>query len=369
VEDAMLTRFAVTNYRGFDKRIELDLSTPKDYQFNTYAIKDGVIKNAIIYGPNGCGKTNMSLAIFDIVNHLSQKWKKATYYDNFVYSGSSSKVVSFEYTFLFGRDIIQYDYTKNDRGMLVRESLQCNGKSVFRKDDTLTLDESQFKMNDSVKADLEKSSNAISIVNYLLTSFPLQKDHYLLKLRDFVASMLWFRCLEQREFIGLETAVYYLNDYIISNGFVQEFADFLEKVSDQRFDFSPTSADDKALLCNINGSAVVFDEIASTGTRSLTLLFFWMKHLQDASFVFIDEFDAFYHFKLSFEVCKLLFSHDCQVLLSSHNTYLMTNDLLRPDCNFVMNGNAVKPLSDSTEKELRFGHNIEKLYRGGTFDT
>jgi hypothetical protein len=368
VEEHMLTRFAVTNFRGFDKRIELDLSTPKDYQFNTYAIKNGVIKNAIVYGPNGCGKTNLSLAIFDIVNHLSQKWRKPDYYNNFVYAGSSVREVSFEYTFMFDRDTIQYDYAKNDKGMLVRESLHFNGKSVFTKNETLTVDATQFKIDDAARDTIEGSSNAVSMVNYLLTSFPLQKNHYLIKLRDFVASMLWFRCLEQREFIGLETAAYYLDDYIISNKLVQEFADFLEKVSDQHVDFHPTSPGDKILLCNVNGNAVPFDEIASTGTHALMLLFFWIHHLKDASFVFIDDFDAFYHFKPSYEVCKLLFSHDCQVLLSSHNTYLMTNDLLRPDCNFVMHDNTVKPLSDSTGKELRFGHNIEKLYRGGTFD-
>ena len=89
--------------------------------------------------------------------------------------------------------------------------------------------------------------------------------------------------------------------------------------------------------------------------------------MNEASFVFIDEFDAFYHFKLAFEVCKLLFSLNCQVFTSSHNTYLMTNDLLRPDCNFIVSDNKIKPLSECTDKELRFGHNIEKLFRGDAF--
>ena len=92
-----------------------------------------------------------------------------------------------------------------------------------------------------------------------------------------------------------------------------------------------------------------------------------MQKMGEATFVFIDEFDAFYHFKLSFEVCKRLFNMGCQVFTSSHNTYLMTNDLLRPDCNFIVSNNKIKPLCDCTEKELRFGHNIEKLFRGDTF--
>ena len=51
----------------FEDRIEWDLSVPSNYSFNIDAIKDGVIKNGIIYGPNGSGKSNLSLAIFDII--------------------------------------------------------------------------------------------------------------------------------------------------------------------------------------------------------------------------------------------------------------------------------------------------------------
>ena len=46
----MLKKFAVTNFRGFANRIEWDLSNPSNYEFSQYAIKDGIIKNAIIYG-------------------------------------------------------------------------------------------------------------------------------------------------------------------------------------------------------------------------------------------------------------------------------------------------------------------------------
>ncbi len=76
----MLTKFAVTNYRGFFQRIECDLLHPANYKFNAHVIKDFIIKNGIIYGPNGSGKSNFSMALFDIVNHLSQKVKMPYYY-------------------------------------------------------------------------------------------------------------------------------------------------------------------------------------------------------------------------------------------------------------------------------------------------
>lgn len=52
----MLTRFAVKNYRGFADKIEWDLSHPSNYTFNSNAINNGVVKNGIVYGPNGSGK-------------------------------------------------------------------------------------------------------------------------------------------------------------------------------------------------------------------------------------------------------------------------------------------------------------------------
>ena len=113
-----------------------------------------------------------------------------------------------------------------------------------------------------------------------------------------------------------------------------------------------------------------FDDVDTKGTvlGFIGYLFVLFGGLAGLAFVFIDEFDAFYHFKLAFEVCKQLFNLDCQVFTSSHNTYLMTNDLLRPDCNFILQDNKIKPLQACTEKELRFGHNIEKLFRGGAFE-
>ena len=198
-----------------------------------------------------------------------------------------------------------------------------------------------------------------------MSSYPLQKEHYLVRLCNFVDKMLFFRNTEGNEFIGFMNKNESMQEYIIKNDLLEDFAGFLKEVSGQSFKF--LSADNN-LLVDIDGNTTFFNIIESTGTRSLTLLYFWYKNISDASFVFVDEFDAFYHFDLAFKVCQLLFKHDCQLFLSSHNTYLMTNDLLRPDCNFILDQNVIKPLYKCTDKELRFGHNIEKLFRGGTFN-
>ncbi|MGI6224237.1 MAG: AAA family ATPase [Prevotella sp.] len=364
----ILEKFAVTNFRGFSQRIEWDLSSPGNYAFNPDAIKEGVVKNGIIYGPNGSGKSNFSLALFDMVNHLTQKMRKADYYDNFAYAGNANSPVSFEYLFKNGTDHIAYLYAKRSNGSLCWEELKVNDKQVFmRTDNKFEIDEEQFPMHDTTKAKLRNNANNISIVNYLVTSFPLPQGHYLLELQHFADTMLWFRCLNVTEFIGLDATPTVLEEYIIKHNYTEDFQRFLRDVSGQEFEFVTPHPTDKVLLCRYGDNVIPFNKIASTGTQSLRLLYYWMKKMNAASFVFIDEFDAFYHYRLSYNVCKELFRLNCQLFLSSHNTYLMTNDLLRPDCNFILQDNVIKPLQKCTSKELRFGHNMEKLYRGKAF--
>lgn len=366
----MLAKFSVKNYRGFADKIEWDLSHPSNYEFSPFAVEGGIIKNGIIYGPNGSGKTNFGLAIFDIVNHLSQKWKKADYYDNFVYAGKQIEPVEFSYTFVFDNKKVVYSYSKNQQGALLAESLKVNNKKIFVKaENTLTLFATEFShIDQTVVKNLASNANNVSIVNYLLAALPLSKDHYLIQMQQFANSMLWFRCLDVREFIGLETNITLLDEYIIRNNYVDDFKHFLFEVSEQRFDFVKPNINDKVLFCRIGNSKIAFHDIASTGTNSLELLYFWITKMDKARFVFIDEFDAFYHFKLSRNVCRRLFALSCQVFLTTHNTMLMTNDLLRPDCNFEIKDNKIQSLGNLTDKELRQGHNIEKLYRGGAFN-
>lgn len=363
----MLVKFAVKNYRGFSEKLEWDLSNPSNFEFNSFAVSNNIIKNGIVYGPNGAGKTNLGLAVFDIVNHLTQKMKMADYYTNFVYAGSPDSLVDFEYTFQFGSDKIDYYYSKDKLGVLKSEVLKRNGEVLLKRDDSEVVLKG-FQVDERTLQLLKKGINNFSIVNFIVSSFPLKKSTYLVRLINFVNSMLWYQCLDRRSFIGLETSSSNIEEFIIQNDLVEDFALFLRETSGQVFNFVEHSKDEKKLWCEYNGHKIEFMLLESTGTRSLELLYFWLQKVKDASFVFVDEFDAFYHFDLSYRVCERLFSlKKPQVFVSTHNTYLMTNDLLRPDCNFILKDNDIKSISHRTEKELRLGHNIEKLYRGGTF--
>ena len=57
-----------------------------------------------------------------------------------------------------------------------------------------------------------------------------------------------------------------------------------------------------------------------------------------------------------------------QTILTSHNTFLADNDLLRPDCYFILSKGKLVSFADSTDREIREGHNLEKMLRQGEFN-
>ena len=160
---------------------------------------------------------------------------------------------------------------------------------------------------------------------------------------------------------------------IIENGNLEDFEAFLNKAgiscklcSIDKEDGKPTIAFD------FGEKKLAFWTGASTGTKSLALYYYWMQRLRvdedSASLVFIDEFDSFYHHELSAAVVEELKKIKSQVILTTHNVSVMSNDILRPDCYFVMSKTEVSPLYLKTSKELREAHNLGKMYKAGSFN-
>ena len=115
---------------------------------------------------------------------------------------------------------------------------------------------------------------------------------------------------------------------------------------------------------------VPFYENASSGTLALLQLYSsFISVVRTASCIYLDEFDAFYHFELAEKIVELLKKFEnTQIIFTTHNTDLLSNDLLRPDCYFWLHENKITALSDLTEKELRKAHNLQKMFKAGAFN-
>ncbi|ROW57492.1 ATP-binding protein, partial [Cronobacter malonaticus] len=80
----MLYKFEVEGFKGFEHKLSFDLSHQKNYEFNQECIRDGVIRKSIVYGKNGIGKSNLGLALFDIVSHLTDYNVSKSLYGGYV---------------------------------------------------------------------------------------------------------------------------------------------------------------------------------------------------------------------------------------------------------------------------------------------
>ena len=114
---------------------------------------------------------------------------------------------------------------------------------------------------------------------------------------------------------------------------------------------------------------VPFYRTASSGTLALTSLY--QKIVSNCSLIYIDDFAAFYHYEMAEKLISFIKNKypECQFIMTSHNTNLMTNKIMRPDCLFILSSRGtLTVLCDATERELREGHNLEKMYISGEFE-
>ena len=371
----MLSKIEVENFKCFNESFVFDLSKTNSFNFNKECVKNTIVNKALIYGYNGVGKSNLALAIFDIVSSLSDKKFTPEKYNNYLNANNGGNLAKFKFEFKFNEDTLVYEYTKEDVETLITEKLTINDIE-FASIDRMQSDifKTNAKGTKSLKKDLKNSN--ISIVKYINANSVLEENienKVFKKFTDFINHMLLFRNLDDRFYIGLEQGTHSLEEDIIDQGNLEDFESFLNDAGIKCKLKESQNNIRKGIDFVFQKGNIPFFEIASSGTVSLTLFYFWYQRLirrqEHCSFLFIDEFDAFYHHNLSKVIIERLKEvENTQVILTTHNTAVISNELLRPDCYFLMYSNKITSLSNSTVKELRVAHNIEKMYRAGSFE-
>lgn len=373
----MLTKFSVKNYKQFENEIVFDLSAG-NYAFNQECVKNGTVKTALIYGINGTGKSNLGWAIFDMVAHLTDNESKSLPSKHYVNANSSKNLVEFNFHFVFKHRKssykIEYKYSKDNNGIILSEHLFIDGNSLvnYEKGSPFTV---KLEGTEHLNKHMNSSQN-LSVLKYIYSNTNLdgrKKNNYLFtKFIDFVNHMLWFRnVMDGIQYVGHRLDSKSIYQSIIDNSNLKDFENFLN-LSGIVCELDEMDSDDnKTIAFKFGKKRIKFGSIASTGTKSLAIFYYWWQQLKinKTSLLFLDEFDSSFHFKLSSNIVKKLKElENTQVILTTHNTHLLSNDLIRPDCGFIIDGKQIEALHKSTQKELREAHNLEKLYKAGTFD-
>ena len=372
----MLVRFTVENYKSFKEPITLDFQSRHDYRYNNQCIRNGLLSKVVIYGANSSGKSNFGFALFDIVGLLTDKNTIPNQNDEltFINADSDSDVATFTYVFKKQNDYITYSYKKKKPKVITYEELYINDTKIFSYDfESKSFDLVNMGTIFADSLNFDYFENNFAILRYIANNTNQPESSYVKFIMNFVSHMLWFRSLQENGYIGLTTGGDSLNQWIADNNLVKDFQMFLRDLAGMELNLDvyqiQQPAPIKLLVEKHKNKVLPFEQIASSGTRALELLFYWSKRFNEVSFLFMDEFDAFYHFDLAENVIKYIVNLDnVQTVFTTHNPKLASNEILRPDCYYTLQNGKLTSFADSTERELRDGHNLEKMLRNGEFN-
>lgn len=363
----MLRKFEVCGYKNFGERFVLDLTDIRDYKFNTQYIKNNLIKDGIIYGKNAIGKTNLGTALLDIRNnfksYLHNDYKKN---ERFLNADGTVDAATFIYEFQFDDDIVRYQYKKTDKNKLVSEILKINDEIIFNfnQREKKMLEENISLINANT-LNWEFVEDSKSILSYIINNTTLENTHVLWKLYEYVKGMTMI----QGNLAGQDTFnMALLLEILIERNRVKELEQFLNYFGvEEKLVVLADAAGQKSLYFD-HLRPVPFYQNCSSGTGSLLQLFSWIMGIQKISFLYLDDFDAFYHYEIAEKLVKLFGERkECQILMTSHNIDLLSNKIMRPDCLYILTKKRIVTLANATKRELREGHNLEKLYKSGEF--
>lgn len=380
----MLKRFTLKNYKNFKDEITIDFENIAGYQFNTDCLSDGVIGKMLIYGRNATGKTNLGKALLNIALTM---FGIIRYTGNGILLNADSKedAATFQYEFQFDDTELSYKYSRLSNQELRDEELFINGQNIFKCN--FSLREYNFDNLDYIDAETanverylqaleadeedEISESKLLFLRWLISNVALKNDSVLIRLSNYVRRMMMIAVgngMQPR--FGRINQVFY--ESLEKPECLKDFEDFLNAMGIECKLILKKLPDGQKELYFVHEQLVPFHENASSGTLALVDLYRRLvSKVRDASLVYLDEFDAFYHYEMAENVIRFFKQKypKCQMILTLHNTNLMTNRIMRPDCLFILSRTGtLTALCNATERELREGHNLEKMYISGEFE-
>lgn len=384
----MLKEFTLRNYKNFRDEIKIDFGNVAGYQFSTDCISEGVIAKMLIYGRNATGKTNLGRAIMDIGSTI---FIGPRFVENGVFLNADSEEDSarFSYTFYFDDIELIYHYTRFSNQELRDEELTINGKLIFKCNflnseynfenlkcvDAETANVERYIQSlDGVGETEENIEPKLPFLRWLISNVALKNDSILIRLANYVRRMVMITVGNEIPYrvrrMGRISSVFY--ESLENPDRLKDLEDFLNAMGIECKLVLERLPDGQRELYFAHEKLIPFYENASSGTLALVDLYRRLiPKVWDASLIYLDEFDAFYHYEMAENVIKFFKKKypRCQMIMTSHNTNLMTNKLMRPDCMFILSRKGtLTALCDATTRELREGHNLEKMYISGEFE-
>ncbi len=287
-----------------------------------------------------------------------------------------------EYEFIISGQDIAYRYEKDGLQRIAYERLRVGKSTIFEVDRANGIyDFAGMGQIGAMGLNWDFSDEELSVLGYLSNSLPRKQAPLVYELRRFIDGM---DMIGAPKSVSRSVSMRAISRRIArSKRLVDELGRFLRENGVHERLKVIEGPEGKPSLYFGHRRPIPFELACSSGTTTFLLLFsrFFMRpYGEGPSLVYIDDFDAYLHFEVAERLVRSFGGvGSCQTVCSTHNTSLLRNATMRPDCVFVIaretqDGGGTCPrlrirsLADSTKREIRRINNVEHLYRNGEFD-
>ena len=320
----MLKKFVVKNYKNFKDEITIDFENIAGYQFNMDCLSEGIIGKMLIYGRNATGKTNLGKALLDIGLTM---FGGTRYAGNGILLNADSieDAAVFQYEFRFGDVDLGYKYSRLSNQELRDEELFIDGKSIFKCNfssqeynfdnldyiDAETANVDRYLQSLEGGEDDDISEPKLPFLRWLISNVALKNDSALIRLSNYVRRMMMITVGNGMQYrFGRMNQGFY--ESLENPERLKDFEDFLNAMGIECKLILKKLPDGQRELYFAHKKLVPFYENASSGTVALAELYRRLvPKVWDASLIYLDEFDAFYHYEMAENVIRF-FKHSIQ---------------------------------------------------------
>ncbi len=408
----MLISFTVGNFLSFREKTKFTMkaSSVREYR-DTHTQKidedEFVLKSAALYGPNASGKSNLLKSILFFTRFIrtsaeSMKGIEGVPDNRFKLSTSAHKRPSyFMMEFYFEKNIYRYEFEFSNK-IIISENLYLKKKVtellIFKRvEDSIEINQ---KYDDAEKAIPFTRPNALFLSTAALLNIKWAKE--------LIKAFEKFRYLHIR-FLNSMAIAEVTGNYFDNHRYKKQIEKLLvgsnlgfEKISTETINIKPATTDSNILshhktLFGENKFKVIFtmhnqlddkgniksqipfelDE-ESDGTRKyFSLIGPIVEALAEGMVLIVDEFTSHLHPILAEQLIKLFHNKKMnkgngQLIIATHNTYLLNEDLYRKDQIYftekdkfystkLKNLNEFKDIRQNTNFEKRYIHDRELL--------
>ena len=304
----MIRKFQAKNYKNFRDIVSIDFTNVHDYKYNEYCVNSDLISKMIIYGKNAEGKSNLGSALYDIVYDI-QVTRNPFYYrnDQRMYKNADAaddELIEFFYSFQFGTDVLDYEYRKRDIFDTVFEKLTINNQTIFCYDlESGTKDFSNVneinanELNwdeffDTSNNDDKESTNPTAL-RYIIYNTVQKDTSVIYKLSQFIKNMKFTNSINTNMRIRFD-----FEEYFEEQEDLDKFEKFLNDYGVKCKLVMLEQPDGKKELYFDHKKPLLFSSNMSSGTLALTRFYLQYLNRNKPSFIFMVEYDAYYHFEL-----------------------------------------------------------------------